>query len=107
VRVGRRRRRRGTVEEETVPERRAVVASSVGLHARPAAIFVKAAAEQPASITIRKGADGDPVDAASILAVMALGVEHGEEVVLSAEGDGAEAALEALGSLLERDLDAE
>jgi phosphocarrier protein HPr len=90
-----------------VPERRAVVASSVGLHARPAAIFVKAAAEQAASITIRKGDDGDPVDAASILAVMALGVEHGQEVVLSAEGDGAEAALETLGALLERDLDAE
>ena len=38
---------------------------------------------------------------------MALGVEHGDEVVLSAEGDGAETALEALGSLLETDLDAE
>lgn len=90
-----------------MPERRAVIASSVGLHARPAAIFVKAAAEQPVSVTIRKGDAGDPVDAASILAVMALGVEHGDEVVLSTEGEGAEAALEALGSLLERDLDAE
>ena len=37
---------------------------------------------------------------------MALGVEHGDEVVLSAEGEGAEAALETLGDLLETDLDA-
>lgn len=89
-----------------MPERRVTIASRVGLHARPAAIFVKAAAEQSAKVTIAK-VDGDPVDAASILAVMTLGVEHGDEVVLSAEGDGAQEALAALGDLLERDLDAE
>jgi phosphocarrier protein len=88
-----------------VPERTAIVASTVGLHARPAAVFVKAAGEQPAQVRIRKG-DGAPVDAASILGIMTLGVEHGDEVVLSAEGDGAEASLDALVALLERDLDA-
>jgi phosphocarrier protein HPr len=89
-----------------VPERTAIVASTVGLHARPAAVFVKAAGEQPAKVRIRKGA-GEPVDAASILSIMTLGVEHGDEVVLSAEGDGADASLDALVTLLERDLDAE
>jgi phosphocarrier protein HPr len=89
-----------------VPERTVIVASKVGLHARPAAIFVKAAAEQPAPVTIKKG-DGVPVDASSILAIMTLGVEHGDEVTLIAEGDGAEASLEALVTLLETDLDAE
>jgi len=89
-----------------VPERTAIVASTVGLHARPAAVFVKAAGEQPAKVRIRKG-DGEPVDAASILSIMTLGVEHGDEVVLSAEGDGADASLDALVDLLERDLDAE
>jgi phosphocarrier protein HPr len=89
-----------------VPERTAIVASTVGLHARPAAVFVKAAGEQPAKVRIRKG-DGEPVDAASILSIMTLGVEHGDEVVLSAEGDGADASLDALVTLLERDLDAE
>jgi phosphocarrier protein HPr len=89
-----------------VPERTAIVASTVGLHARPAAVFVKAAGEQPARVRIRKG-DGEPVDAASILSIMTLGVEHGDEVVLSAEGDGADASLDALVALLERDLDAE
>jgi phosphocarrier protein len=89
-----------------VPERTAIVASTVGLHARPAAVFVKAAGEQPVRVRIRKG-DGEPVDAASILSIMTLGVEHGDEVVLSAEGDGADASLDALVALLERDLDAE
>ncbi len=50
-----------------MPERTAVVASTVGLHARPAAVFVKAAGEQPAKVRMRKG-EGEPVDAASILA---------------------------------------
>ncbi len=89
-----------------MPERTAVVASTVGLHARPAAVFVKAAGEQPAKVRIRKG-DGEPVDAASILGIMTLGVEHGDEVVLSAEGEGADASLDALVALLERDLDAD
>lgn len=88
-----------------MPERTVVVASKVGLHARPAALFVKAAAEQPARVTIRK--DGDPVDASSILAIMTLGVEHGDEVTLAAEGEQADEALDNLVALLERDLDAE
>lgn len=85
-------------------ERRAVVASKSGLHARPAAVFVKAAAEQPTKVSIRKP-DGDPVDASSILSIMTLGVEQGDEVVLSADGDKADQALDILVALLERDLD--
>ena len=49
----------------------------------------------------------DAVDATSILGVMALGAKYGEEVVLTAEGDGADAALDGLVALLSRDLDAE
>ena len=50
---------------------------------------------------------GNPVDAKSILMVMALGAKHGETVTLTAEGDGADAALDSLVALLSRDLDAE
>lgn len=89
-----------------MPERTVVVASKAGLHARPAAVFVKAAAEQPVKVTIRK-ADGEPVDAASILSIMTLGVEQGDEVILAAEGDKAEQSLDTLVSLLARDLDEE
>lgn len=87
-----------------MPERTAVVASKAGLHARPAAVFVKAAAEQPTKVSIRKP-DGDPVDASSILSIMTLGVEQGDQVILSAEGEKANDALDALVALLERDLD--
>jgi phosphocarrier protein HPr len=89
-----------------MPERTVKVGSSVGLHARPASIFTQAAAKQPVKVTIAK-VGGSPVDARSVLFVLGLGVGSGEEVVLAAEGDGADAALEELGALLERDLDKE
>jgi phosphocarrier protein len=91
-----------------VPERTVTIASRVGLHARPAAIFVKAASEQPVKVSIVKvGSGADPVDASSILGIMTLGAEFGDEVLLSAEGEGADEALQALAALLETDLDAE
>ncbi|MBF6180897.1 Phosphocarrier protein HPr [Nocardia otitidiscaviarum] len=84
--------------------RTAVVASKSGLHARPAALFVKAAAESAVPVMI--SVDGKaPVAAASMLQVMTLGVKQGDTVVLSAE-DGAETSLDALVELLETDLDA-
>ena len=86
-------------------ERRVVVGSSVGLHARPAALFVKAAAEQPVPVTIGVG-DGDPVDARSLLSVMGLGACRGDEVVLRADGPEAESALSALATVLSADHDA-
>ncbi|WP_062379776.1 HPr family phosphocarrier protein [Demequina pelophila] len=89
-----------------MPQRTATIGSSVGLHARPAALFVEAA--QGTGLDVEIGRPGeDPVDATSILGVMALGAKHGEEVVLTAEGDGADAALAGLVDLLNRDLDAE
>jgi phosphocarrier protein len=67
-------------------------------------MLVQAAARQPVPVLIgRPGATGVP--ASSILAVMSLGVAGGEEVELSAEGDGAEAALAELSALLVQDLD--
>ncbi|CAM01364.1 phosphocarrier protein [Saccharopolyspora erythraea NRRL 2338] len=87
-----------------MPERRVTVASKVGLHARPAALVAKAAAAQSVKITIRKD-DTQPVEAGSILGLMTLGAAHGDEVVLSAEGEGAEAALDHLVQLVGSDLD--
>jgi phosphocarrier protein len=88
-----------------MPERHVVIGSTVGLHARPAALFTQAAAKAPVPVTIAK-VGGKPVDARSILLVLTLGVAHGDEVVLTAEGDGAETALDELAALLESDLDA-
>lgn len=86
--------------------RTVTIASSVGLHARPAALFVEAATASGLDVEIGRPGE-DLVDATSILGVMALGARHGEEVVLSAEGEGAEETLDSLVALLSRDLDAE
>jgi phosphocarrier protein len=86
-------------------QRSVVVASSVGLHARPAALFTKAAKGSGLPVTIRKG-DGAPVPAASILAVLTLNVAHGDEVTIDVDGDGADDVLDRLVALLEHDHDA-
>ena len=82
------------------------IGSAHGLHARPAKLFAQAAKDAGIPITIAK-ASGTPVNAASILGVISLGVEQGDYVTLSADGDGAEAALDTLAELLTTDHDAE
>lgn len=81
-------------------ERRVVVQSPVGLHARPAALFTKAAAGSGLQVTISKG-DGPAVPASSILSVLQLNVAHGDEVTLRADGDSADAVLDELVAVLE------
>lgn len=86
--------------------RQVAVASSVGLHARPASLFTRAV--QGHGIPVKVGREGGPaVDAASLLMVMGLGVKHGETVELSSDAEGAEAVLDELVALLARDLDAD
>lgn len=90
-------------------QRRTLVASSVGLHARPAGLVAKTAAGQPAKVKIAKitaGVAGDPVDAASVLGLMTLGAAFGDEVELTAEGDDAQTSVDALAELIAQDLDA-
>jgi phosphocarrier protein HPr len=82
-----------------MPSRTVVVASPVGLHARPAAVFTRAAAASGVPVRLQV-AGADPVDASSMLAVMTLGVGHGQEVVLSADGEGSEQVLDRLAALL-------
>jgi phosphocarrier protein HPr len=85
-------------------ERTVTVASSVGLHARPASLFAQAAAKVGIPVTLTS-AGGKSVNAASILGVLSLGIGHGETVTLSADGDGADAALDTLAEVLATDLD--
>ncbi|MDQ0945773.1 MULTISPECIES: HPr family phosphocarrier protein [unclassified Streptomyces] len=81
------------------------IGSRSGLHARPAATFVQAAAQAPVPVTI--AVDGkSPVPAGSLLGVMTLGAGYGDQVTLTAEGDRAEAVLEELATLLSKELDA-
>jgi phosphocarrier protein HPr len=87
-----------------MPTATVTVGSASGLHARPASLFSQAALASGATVTIAK-ADGKPVNAASILGLLTLGVGHGEEVTLTTEGDNADEALASLTALLESNLD--
>ena len=89
-----------------MPARTVKVASASGLHARPAAIFSQAACEQPAVVMIETPGSA-PVRASSILMLLTLDVACGDEVTLTADGEGAEESLDALEELLLTDLDAE
>ena len=81
------------------------VGSSVGLHARPAAIIAEAADgyDDEITLTLVGGDDEEGVDAASSLMIMTLGAEKGAEVVVTS--DNAD-AVEAIAALIEKDLDA-
>ncbi|MEU9830464.1 HPr family phosphocarrier protein [Streptosporangium sp. NPDC048047] len=79
-------------------QRQVTVEAEVGLHARPAAMFVQTAAKAPLEITISKGG-GKPVNAKSILSVLSLDVRKGDTVVIAAEGDGADEVLDRLAEI--------
>ncbi|GAA0998301.1 HPr family phosphocarrier protein [Subtercola frigoramans] len=87
-------------------ERTALIASAHGLHARPASLFTQAVAKSGVKVTISKP-ESKTVNAASILGVISLGIESGDTVTLSTEGDESASVLDDLVALLERDLDAE
>ena len=92
-----------------MPTRTAVIASAVGLHARPAGLFVGLAGEAVRSgvtVTISRPGE-DPVNAASILSVLSLGARYGETVELNAEGENADTVLNRLVEELSIDRDAE
>lgn len=63
-------------------QRTVTIASSVGLHARPAALFVQAATATGLPVQISKAGE-EPVDARSILGVMALGAKNAGDAPLN------------------------
>lgn len=77
-----------------MPERRIVITDPAGLHARPAARFVQVASRFSSRIAIRHGER--TADAKSLIALLGLTIRPDSEIVLAAEGDDADAALEAL-----------
>jgi phosphocarrier protein HPr len=70
-----------------------------GLHARASAKFVTMASGLAAQVHVEK--DGSSVVGTSIMGLMMLGAALGDEIVISASGDGAEQAVQALAELVE------
>jgi phosphocarrier protein len=85
-------------------ERHVAIGWAEGLHARPASVFVRAAAAVGVPLTISK-VGGTPVNAASMLALLGLGAQGGEEVVLASDAEGADAALDRMAKLVSEGLD--
>jgi phosphocarrier protein len=82
-----------------MPEIKLVIRNKVGLHARPAVLFVQAAQSFQADIRAIK--DGKEGNAKSFKSVLGLAVHQNDEVVVRAEGPDAEQALAALSKLVE------
>ncbi|MGD8321125.1 MAG: HPr family phosphocarrier protein [Gemmatimonadota bacterium] len=80
-------------------EREVQIVNRAGMHARPAAEFVKTAGRFTADIMVEK--DGLEVNGKSIMGVLMLAAEHGSTLRLSARGSDAEDAIEALASLIQ------
>jgi phosphocarrier protein HPr len=85
-----------------MPEVSLTITNEVGLHARPAALFVQTAARfKDTKIQVVK--EGQTRDAKSILGVLTLKVSKGTTIVVRAEGAQADEALAALEDLVTHD----
>jgi phosphocarrier protein HPr len=82
-----------------MPEITLTVHNKVGLHARPAAVFVQTAKQFSSDVKVTHGER--EANAKSILGVLTLGANQGAVVTIRAEGDDAEQALAALEALVE------
>lgn len=81
-------------------QRELTIQNKLGIHARPAAQFVKTASKFSSEIRVEK--DGEEVDGKSIMGLMMLAAGNGSVIIVAAEGDDEEAALDALADLIDR-----
>ena len=77
--------------------RELTIQNKLGIHARPAAQFVKIANRFSCEVRVEK--DGEEVDGKSIMGLMMLAAEYGSEVEVRAEGEDEQAAIEELDRL--------
>jgi phosphocarrier protein len=81
----------------SVERKSTLIVNEKGLHARASAKVARLALTLPVQVTIAH--DGESADARSIMDLLCLGAAQGRKVELSAEGDGARQALEAVSAL--------
>jgi len=80
-------------------EREVVISNKLGLHARPAALFVQTANQFEAEIEVTKGEE--TVDGKSIMSILTLAVGTGTSIKIRVLGSDADGAMEALVKLIE------
>ena len=79
-----------------------VITDEIGIHARPAGMLVKEAKETGAEGTV--SCNGKRADAKKLMALMGLGVKHGDTITVTVEGDCEEEAAERLQTFLSENL---
>lgn len=79
-------------------EREARIVNPLGMHARPAAEFVKVASRFKSAVEVRK--DNLAVNGKSIMGVMMLAAERGSSLLIKTDGEDATEAMEALLALV-------
>ena len=90
--------RRKKVGQESV-ERTFVIGNKLGLHARPAAVFVQTANRFEACVEVQK--EDLMIDGKSIMGIMTLAAEMGSSIIVRVTGKDALAAMDALAKLIE------
>ena len=80
-------------------EQKVTLTNEIGLHARPASIFIRAAVKFPCDITVEK--NGRSYNAKSIMSVLSMSASNGDELTIMASGDDEEDAVKALVDVIE------
>jgi phosphocarrier protein HPr len=80
-----------------------VVINKLGIHARPAALFVKTANRFTCNILVAK--DGEEVNGKSIMGLMMLAAGPGSTLVINCEGEDCQEALDEIAALIKRKFD--
>lgn len=81
-------------------QKRIKIKNKEGLHARPAALFVQVASKFDSVVKLKNG--DDSVEGKSIMGILSLGAECGDQVMIIAEGDDAKEAVEELTAVLNK-----
>lgn len=86
------------MNQSSVIKKDLVVKNKLGLHARPAALFVQIANKYDAEISVKKGRQ--LVNGKSIMGIMMLAASKGSKICIIAKGDDAQEAVEELQKLV-------
>ncbi len=86
-----------------MPSRELTITNKLGIHARPAAQFVKIASTFPCEIQVEK--DDEQADGKSIMGLMMLAAGYGSVLTITTDGPEADEALEALSKLIENNFE--
>jgi len=87
----------------SVVKKQLIVKNKSGLHARPAALFVQVANKFDSRITVKR--DSEEVNGKSIMGILMLGAEKDSIIIIEADGEDAQAAVEELEKIIANEED--